>query len=71
MRKTLALWLVWGWFFVAQTPLKPESDAVVSTHVGMFKTEAECKAEQASLKEMLEALGIPHRISKCKYEQEA
>lgn len=70
MRKALAVWLIWGWFFMAQTPLKEGSDAVITTHVGMFKTEAECKAQYAELKDMLEALGIPHRMLPCTHKQE-
>jgi hypothetical protein len=70
MRKALALWLIWGWFFMAQSPLKEGSDAVITTHVGMFKTQAECVKNYDELKEMLEALGIPHRTQPCTYRQE-
>ena len=69
MRKALAVWLVYGWFFLAQAPF--EGEAVIVSQVGPFKTESECRGHQLAMKEMLEALQIPgSKISKCIYRQE-
>lgn len=70
MRK-YCVYAVWGWFFLTQSPLKPSSDAVILQKIGPFTTEAECRAEAAQFKDMVEAFGIPGvKMSKCIYEQE-
>jgi hypothetical protein len=68
MRK-FVLYLVWGWFFLSQAPF--EKEAVIVSKIGPFKTEAECKARHAEVKDMLEALPVPGaKMSPCFYSQE-
>lgn len=73
MRKSLSIWLVFGWFFFTQGPweMPGEPDAKINQMVGPFKSELSCKAQRDEVIEILKQMGAKHKVSQCQYTTEA
>lgn len=69
MKKYIRLALIFGWFFAFQSPYN-EAGVTMSTLVGPFASENECKAELDEMKLLAKELRVPSQFTKCQYRQE-
>ena len=66
MTKTLSsALLVFGWFFVARSPLPEYPGAFATTLVGPFKAEGECNQERDALVAFIEQIGSTSTVGRC------
>lgn len=68
--KYLSLALIFGWFFALQTDFN-DSGAKMSSMIGPFTDENECKAALDDMIEGAKQLGMEVRFTKCMYKQES
>lgn len=72
MKDFCAIALVWGWFFVAQTPWQNSIDGKtkITQIVGDFRTQVECDAAFDDIQAMFKQLKVPVRMQKCTLRQD-
>ena len=69
MKHILSIALIFGWYFAFQAPY--DEKVKITSSVGPFVSENECKAELASFIEQAKGLGLEVRFTKCRYTQES
>jgi hypothetical protein len=68
--KYIRLAIIVGWFFAFQTDFD-DSGAKMSSSIGPFATEGECKLARSKMIEGAEQLGLDAKFTACMFKQES